>query len=67
MITSIKITNRGNTIRATGAAANALFKALTEQKAPEIRHRHVNNGSDDACKDCGKDLRDEIHFRVGEQ
>lgn len=33
----------------------------------ECRHTHVNsqNGTD-ACKVCGLDLRNEIHFRVGE-
>ena len=32
----------------------------------DSRHIHVNNGENDACKECGKDLRDEIHFRIGE-
>lgn len=35
------------------------------REQPE-RHNHVNNGVDDACKKCGKDLRDSIHVRVGE-
>ncbi len=30
------------------------------------RHFHVNNSENDTCKECGKDLRDEIHFRVNE-
>ncbi len=63
---SIRITNGGNTIRATGSAAAALFAALTEPIKKQARHTHVNNGTDDACKECGKDLRDEIHLRVGE-
>lgn len=28
------------------------------------RHRHVNNGVDDACKQCGRDLRNDIHERI---
>ena len=31
------------------------------------RHSHVNLGDGtDACKRCGLDLRNDIHFRVGE-
>lgn len=30
-------------------------------------HMHVNNGVDDACKECGKDLRNEIHTRTNTQ
>lgn len=68
MKSSIKITNNGNTIRATGDAAMILFESLQGGGTRSLaRHRHVNNGIDDACKDCGKDLRDEIHFRIGEQ
>lgn len=26
-----------------------------------FHHRHVNNGTDDACKQCGLDLRNPIH------
>ncbi len=26
-------------------------------------HMHVSNGKDDACKRCGKDLRDPIHTK----
>lgn len=63
---SIRISNGGNTIRATGLAAAALFAALTEPIKQQSRHRHVNNGVDDGCKDCGKDLRNEIHFRADE-
>jgi hypothetical protein len=66
MKSSITISNDGNTIRATGSAANELFKAMTEPLKSQARHRHVNNGVDDACKECGKDLRNEIHLRVGE-
>ena len=66
MKSSIQISNGGNTIRATGSAAAALFEALTEPIKQQSRHRHVNNGVDDACKECGKDLRNEIHLRVGE-
>lgn len=29
-----------------------------------FKHRHVNNGVDDACKECRFDLRDPIHERV---
>jgi protein-arginine kinase activator protein McsA len=29
-----------------------------------FKHRHVNNGIDDGCKQCGRDLRDEVHVRV---
>ncbi len=29
-----------------------------------FRHIHVNNGSDDTCKECGLDLRDAIHTRI---
>jgi uncharacterized protein with LGFP repeats len=66
MKSSIRISNGGNTIQATGSAAAALFAVLTEPIKQQSRHTHVNNGADDACKECGKDLRDEIHFRVGE-
>lgn len=27
-----------------------------------FRHRHVNNGKDDSCKQCGLDLRDLMHL-----
>lgn len=54
---SIRISNNGNTIRATGDAANALFNAMT-------MHYHVNNGIDDKCQQCERDLRSEIHFRI---
>lgn len=66
MKSSIRITNKGNTIRASGEAAEALFAALTEPMKKQARHTHVNNGADDNCKDCGKDLRDKIHFRHGD-
>ena len=29
-----------------------------------FKHYHVNNGVDDACKQCGLDLRNEIHTRL---
>lgn len=29
-----------------------------------FRHPHVNNGEDDACRQCGLDLRNPIHCRV---
>lgn len=64
MKSSIRFTNNGNTIHATGAAAAALFAALTEPVKQSAKHRHVNNCVDDNCKDCGKDLRDDIHIRT---
>jgi hypothetical protein len=67
MKSSIHITNEGNTIHATGSAAAELFDALTGKRVASLaRHIHVNNGLDDNCKECGKDLRDEIHLRQGE-
>ena len=63
---SIRISNGGKTIHATGYAAAALFLELSEQVKQQARHMHVNNGVDDACKECGKDLRDEIHLRSPE-
>lgn len=32
-----------------------------------FKHRHVNNGENDACKKCGLDLRHEIHERITAQ
>lgn len=30
-----------------------------------FRHYHVNNGNgDDACRQCGLDLRDAVHTRI---
>jgi hypothetical protein len=46
--------------------ALVVLKALTESTKTQARHRHVNNGVDDGCRECGNDLRDDIHFRVGE-
>jgi hypothetical protein len=64
MRSSIKITHGGNRIHATGAAANALFKALTAPLIKnEAKHTHVNNGVNDNCKECGRDLRDPMHTR----
>jgi hypothetical protein len=62
MKSSIRITNGGNTIHATGDAAKELFNAMAA--SADSKHYHVNNGVNDNCRDCGKDLRDEIHFRV---
>ncbi len=66
MKSTIRISNNGNTIRVTGNAANEFFKALSGQSKELARHVHVNNGVNDACKECGKDLRDEIHLRWSE-
>jgi hypothetical protein len=33
-------------------------------KSESAKHVHVNNGIDDACKECGRDLRNEIHLRA---
>ena len=39
-----------------------------EQRCKELvaafAHRHRNNGVNDACKDCGFDLRDPLHAPV---
>ena len=62
----------GNTIQVRGLAwASNEIDRLTEgqeQQAAEIeslisiyRHYHQNNGQDDACRQCGLDLRNEIH------
>jgi len=40
------------------------IEAELNQLLTAFRHRHVNNGEDDACKACGFDLRHEIHERV---
>jgi len=37
-----------------------------DQLLATFRHTHVNNGVDDACKQCGLDLRNEIHKRLSE-
>ena len=29
-----------------------------------FRHIHVNNGVDDACRQCGLDLRNPVHMRA---
>ena len=62
MVSTIRITNGGKTIHATGAVATELFMALTEGLKRLARHTHVNNGQNDACKECGHDLRNEIHL-----
>jgi hypothetical protein len=35
-----------------------------ESQLEKFKHTHVNNGVDDACKQCGLDLRNEIHTRL---
>lgn len=37
---------------------------VSKHRSAPAQHTHVNNGVDDACKQCGKDLRDEIHNRI---
>ena len=32
-----------------------------------VRHHHVRGEDIDRCEDCGRDLRDSIHLRVGER
>lgn len=43
------------------------WKAVAQEVISKFQHRHVNNGTDDACKQCGFDLRHEIHERFNEQ
>lgn len=46
--------------------AMAAFGELTDK--PERRHMHVkDDDAGDSCKTCGRDLRDEIHLRMGER
>ena len=63
---SIKITNGGNKIELSGSFADSFFKAACDSYIikQEIRHTHVNNGVNDNCKECGRDLRDDIHYRA---
>lgn len=35
-----------------------------EEVISKFKHIHVNNGINDACKQCGFDLRHEIHERI---
>ena len=44
-----------------GAERLAKTVALLAKAMPP--HMHVNNGKDDACRKCGKDLRDPIHAK----
>jgi len=41
------------------------FQAADEidQLRKAFSHYHQSNGKDDACKKCGLDLRNKIHFR----
>jgi predicted RNase H-like nuclease (RuvC/YqgF family) len=43
----------------------ALSRATKESQTlrATFRHIHVNNGLDDACRQCGLDLRNPIHQR----
>lgn len=40
------------------------MEAELDEVLQAFRHRHVNNGENDVCKQCGLDLRHEIHERV---
>lgn len=40
------------------------WKSLAQEVISKFKHTHVNNGIDDSCKQCGFDLRHEIHKRV---
>jgi seryl-tRNA synthetase len=35
-----------------------------DQLLKTFEHTHVNNGEDDACAECGLDLRNRIHKRI---
>jgi hypothetical protein len=53
-----------NTEQASKIAMSLLFAIADEVESRTVEaHTHVNNGIDDACKQCGKDLRDQIHKR----
>lgn len=39
-------------------------QAENERLLGAFRHWHVNNGTNDACRQCGLDLRDEVHIRA---
>lgn len=41
-----------------GNASEEAIDMFIQQK---FKHYHVNNGVDDYCKECGYDLRSEIH------
>lgn len=45
--------------------ARSLERRLAEWREA-FKHMHVNNGKNDSCKQCGLDLRNEIHLRMGE-
>lgn len=45
--------------------AIASARAALKEAKPN-RHYHVNNGKDDACAQCGLDLRNGVHLRAGE-
>lgn len=40
---------------------NASEEAIDMFIQQNFKHIHVNNGKDDYCKECGYDLRSEIH------
>ena len=52
MKTTIRISNNGNTIRATGAAANELLKALTEPEPPKQTVSKYGHQIGNTCKAC---------------
>lgn len=43
------------------------LKRTNQALLAHFQHYHVNNGIDDTCKECGFDLRHEIHFRAKEK
>jgi hypothetical protein len=63
---SIRISKNGNQIHLTGDFANDFFKAAQKdhESKQAARHTHVNNGVNDNCKECGRDLRHEVHLRI---
>lgn len=63
---SPQLTNRFNA--ALIAAAPALYEALEALAMGRHYHKTLQDGSGniDTCKTCGKDIRNSIHYRVGE-
>ena len=66
-----------NYIWHTSPYGDSNFEYLPAESLKELRgdykqllktfgHCHINNGEDDACEQCGLDLRNEIHFRSKE-
>lgn len=51
-------------LRKATSDSMAEFKERIDFLETRFRHYHVNNHENDACKQCGLDLRDKVHCRA---